>query len=164
MKGSEHATLERPPNHRLFDAVNQDGNVVKEKLSPVLQHRLESKNSAPLAPAPVINLSLGNDLLGLGLARAMQPSQNAGLGAHPGANLSAETVLPSNRGPGDDMSIKSFCARYDLSDDVLAKLQKHSFRKARGLRFVKITDLKEMGFEHGEIADLRDTVETWSST
>ncbi|KIK96302.1 hypothetical protein PAXRUDRAFT_772466 [Paxillus rubicundulus Ve08.2h10] len=67
LTGIEHTTLQKPPNHCLFGAVNQDGGITQEKLSPVLQHclnNLESKNTSH-SSALVINLSLSNNILGL---------------------------------------------------------------------------------------------------
>lgn len=158
LKGTDCATLGKPPSHRLFDAVKQDGTIAPEKLSPVLQRRLatlEPKNSTP--PGPVINVTLGNDILGL--------ARTAGSQNFPPHSIdnSNDLLLPANRLPGNDMPIVDFCTHYDLGDNILKKFQDNSFRKARSLRFVTIKDLKEMCFIHGEIADLRDAVEQWST-
>jgi hypothetical protein len=55
-----------------------------------------------------------------------------------------------------------FCAEYDLGDNILSKLIKNAYKEARFLRFVTIAELKEMGFQLGEIAAIRDAVERWS--
>ncbi|KAI6118043.1 hypothetical protein F5141DRAFT_1061721 [Pisolithus sp. B1] len=66
LKGNEHAIISKPPNHCLFDAINAHGSITQEKLSLVLQCHLalESKSNPPQASVPVINLMLGNNILG----------------------------------------------------------------------------------------------------
>ncbi|KAF8833100.1 hypothetical protein BDN67DRAFT_917616, partial [Paxillus ammoniavirescens] len=156
LKGIEHTTLAKPPNQRLFDAVNQHGNIAREKLSPVLQHHLnnlESKSS-PNSSAPVINLTLGNDILGFAAPWLPQHTNRT--------DVASDVLLPNTCAPGDKIPIMEFCAHYNLSDGVLKKLQENSFQKVRSLRFVSISDLKDMRFNHGEIADLWDAVKQWS--
>jgi hypothetical protein len=45
---------------------------------------------------------------------------------------------------------------------ALNKFTENFYKHARALRFVTIDELKEMGFRLGEIAGLRDAVESWS--
>ncbi|KAI5992525.1 hypothetical protein EDD15DRAFT_2168109 [Pisolithus albus] len=161
LKGNEHATISKPPNHRLFDAVDARGSISQEKLSPVLQRclALESKSNPPQASAPVINLTLGSDILGFVHAGMGPQTQMPQHRIEPTNN----PLLPATRIPGEDIPIIEFCTRYDLGDTILKKLQENSFRKARSLHFLSIKDLKEMGFVHGEVAELRDAVEQWST-
>jgi len=63
---------------------------------------------------------------------------------------------------GEDMSIDSFCEHFHLGGAILGKFAEHGFTWARMLRFIKIEELKEMSFKFGEIAGLKDAVETWS--
>ncbi|KAI5985290.1 hypothetical protein EDD15DRAFT_2374350 [Pisolithus albus] len=162
LKGTEHAMITKPPNHRLFDAIDTRGNITQEKLSPVLQHRLaalEPKSNTPQVSSPVINVTLGNDILGFAhtsMGPQLQMPQHK-------IETMNDSLLPMTHVPGEDMTIIDFCTRYDLGDMILKKLQDNSFRKARPLRFLTISALKEMGFVHGEIAELRDAVEQWST-
>ncbi|KIK77533.1 hypothetical protein PAXRUDRAFT_166520 [Paxillus rubicundulus Ve08.2h10] len=149
LKWIEHTTLQKPPNHHLFDTVNQDGGIAQEKLSLVLQchlNNLKSKNT-PHSSAPVINLILSNDILGLA---APLPPQCTN-----GTDISSDVLLPVTCAPGDKISIIEFCACYNLGDSILKKLQENSFWKACSLCFMSITDLKDMWFNHGQIADLQ---------
>jgi hypothetical protein len=62
MKGEDHASLEKPPNHRLFDAEHI-------AMSPVLKRRLDAQKATAVAAAPaaapVFNFTIGNDLANL---------------------------------------------------------------------------------------------------
>jgi hypothetical protein len=49
-----------------------------------------------------------------------------------------------------------------LGDNIHSKFINNAYKEARFLRFVTIAELKEMGFQLGEIAALRDAVERWS--
>jgi hypothetical protein len=160
LKGEAHATLEKPPNHKLFDGSQQ--------LSPVLQRRLDAQNAksnAPNAPsAPVFNFTIGNELVDL-----FRPSRPAPAPQHapaaplaPAYDLQCPTLLHSSRSPGIDMPLTEFCMVYDLGPGLLEKFHDNSYKDARVLRFVTIADLKEMKFQLGEIAALRDAVERWS--
>ena len=60
------------------------------------------------------------------------------------------------------MSLANFCQIYQLGDPILQKFVKNGFVQSRMLRFVQIAELKEMEFLLGEIAALKDAVETWS--
>jgi hypothetical protein len=60
------------------------------------------------------------------------------------------------------MSLANFCQIYQLGDPILQKFVKNGFVQSRMLRFVQIVELKEMEFLLGEIAALKDAVETWS--
>jgi hypothetical protein len=72
------------------------------------------------------------------------------------------TLLDPSRNPGQDMPLDQFCQLYDLSANILKRLQDNSYMHARILRFITIAELNVMEFRLGEIAALRDAVETWS--
>ncbi|KAF5380154.1 hypothetical protein D9615_006147 [Tricholomella constricta] len=160
LKGEEHATLDKPPNHRMFDAASIR--------SPVLQRRLDAQNqkNVPL-PAPVFNLTIGDGVFDrfLGSRSALPPPTLPLTPLAPAAavyDLQCPTLLHPARLPGQDMSLTQFCAMFKLGDAVLEKFHENGYNEARVLRFVTIEDLKEMKFRLGEIAALRDAVETWS--
>lgn len=176
--------MDKPPNHRLFDTKGT-------ALSPVLQHRLNlaASTSASLAPvinvtfvnefanpfmtiqapqiasasaslAPVINITFGNEFANpFKPIQAPQIAPTADVATLPG---SSRSLIPFSRKPGNDMSISAFCTYYNLDDSIAMKFNSHSFKKARLLRYVTFTDLKDMEFKFGEIAALRDAVEKWS--
>lgn len=161
MKGEECATLSKPPNHKLFD--NHPSPV-----SPVLQRRLENARTvAANAPsAPVFNISIGKDFVDLlrpPTVPQVAPMAPMLLPAHvPILDHDMSNLLSRSRVPGCDMSLVEFCERYNLGDNILARFTENFYREARVLRFVTIDELKEMGFRLGEIAGLRDAVESWS--
>ncbi|KAF9459546.1 hypothetical protein BDZ94DRAFT_1324692 [Collybia nuda] len=171
LKGDEHATLFKPPNHRLFDPINVP-------ISPVLQRRIEASKGTLAAPppAPVFNLNIGNELIHL-LRPPAPPPPNPPSVAAPAHAPAAAPLLPSHllnynpecptllhpsRSPGEDMLLSNFCNIYNLGQRVLDTFTKNSYKTARTLHFVTIAELKEMGFQFGEIAGLRNAIETWS--
>lgn len=99
-------------------------------------------------------------------ARARSPRPDAVPALAPAANLSYDlqcpTLLPPSRLPGKDMSLIDFCAMFDLVETILEKLHENMYKTARVLRFITIAELKEMGFKFGEIAALRDAVDSWA--
>jgi hypothetical protein len=61
------------------------------------------------------------------------------------------------------MPIKDFCTVFNLSANILGKLEENGYTDARMFRFVLLSELKDdMGFKLGETAALRDAVEGWS--
>ncbi|KAG0696077.1 hypothetical protein DFH29DRAFT_813490, partial [Suillus ampliporus] len=154
-KDTSEAMLEKPPNHRLFDAK-------ATAISPVLQRRADaqSKTASTSFSTLVINFSFGNEFasfLKMNHAALNVPATNIGP-----APDSTSSLLPPSSKPGNDMSIMSFCGLYKLDDTIAEKFASNSFKEARLLRYVTFADLKEMEFKIGKIAALRDAVERWS--
>ena len=158
MKGEECATLLKPPNHKLFDCRSSP-------VSPVLQRRLENARTITAVPsAPVFNISIGKDIVDL-FRPSATPVAPALLPAHmpqPVLDHDMSNLLPRSRIPGPDMPLGEFCERYNLGANILARFTENFYKEARVLRFVTVDELKEMGFRLGEIAGLRDAVDSWS--
>ena len=109
------------------------------------------------ASAPIINLTLGNDMLGI-----LHPPQAANIPA-PTLPLTFAMLIDSTRTLGVDCLVADFCHHWSLSNNIKAKLLENGYLHARMFRFIQISKLKEMKFLLGEIACLKDTVEQWSS-
>jgi hypothetical protein len=156
LKDDDSATLLKPPNHKLFDPTNS--------VSPIIQCRkaaLAAQNAvapAPAAPAPpVINFHGAFDFL-----RPLLPQPPAApINPAPSIQFSP-TLLPSTRLAGPDMPLETFCTTNGLSHKIIEKFTANDYLHARYLRFILIVELEAMGFTRGEIAALRDAVETWS--
>ena len=160
LKNDDSATLEKPPNHRLFDPSDQG-------LSPVLQRRQAAmcakSSGATSSSAPIINFTLGNEALNFLRPLVPQPPIPSALpAAQPPLDNFSSTLLPSTRRAGPDMRLDNFCAMFDLGLKILDKFTTNDYLHARFIRFILIRELEEMGFTRGEIAALRDAVETWS--
>ena len=157
MKGDEYATLEKPPNHKLFSAE-------KAILSPVLQRRKDAaaaaKNSGSSAAPPVFNITIGKEITDLFRAGPADPKPASVL--QPTATTAHETLLPPSHAPGIDLPLADFCTLYDLSPGIFQKLIDNDYKTAHFLCFLTFPEMKEMGFKLGEIAGLRDAVEKWS--
>jgi hypothetical protein len=154
LKGEEHAILYKPPNHKLFDPD-------KPVVSPVLQKRLAAAAAGPSnASAPVFNVTLGNELVGLFQPQAPPPLPPAALTHNTPLqyDLACPLLLPPTQTSGTDMTLNDFCAKYDLSPTILQKLHENSYTNACMLRFVMIDKLCKMGFRLGEMAALRDAL------
>ncbi|KAG1837958.1 hypothetical protein C8R48DRAFT_666962 [Suillus tomentosus] len=153
-KEASNATIDKPPNHRLFDP---------KAISPVLQRRLDAQAKTVTEPAsstPVVNVTFGNEFASL--FKSNHTALNTTTSEIGPAPISTSSLIPPLCKPGNDMSIVAFCALYQLDDSIATKFASHSFKEARLLRYVTFSDLKEMEFKFGEIAALRDAVERWS--
>ncbi|TFY78725.1 hypothetical protein EWM64_g5287 [Hericium alpestre] len=154
LKGNTFATLTQPLRHKLFD-------ISSKALSPVMARRMESqqtKGAPSAAAAPVFNFSIGSEVLSL-----FRPDMAAsGVVAAPNSDSSDALVHPSRK-LGPDMSLIDFCVMHNLGETVLDRFTKNGYKNTCSLKFVKISELKEMGFLLGEVAMLRDAVEGWSA-
>ncbi|KAG2152702.1 hypothetical protein DEU56DRAFT_752017 [Suillus clintonianus] len=155
LKDDGTATLEKPPHHKLFDV---------RKISPVLQRRLDSQNTKVSSPsAPVFNFTIGNEVLDIFRpwlpAAAVAPALSS---TSHSSDSACTTLLHPSRAQGRGIPLDEFCTEYDLGNNIHAKFAENAYKEARFLRFVTISELKEMGFQLGEIAALRDAVERWS--
>jgi hypothetical protein len=60
------------------------------------------------------------------------------------------------------MPISDFCHLYSLGDSILKKFVDNGYAHSHMLRFIQLSELKEMKFLLGEIAAMKDAVERWS--
>ena len=171
MKGDEHATIETPPNHRLFDPENA-------KLSPVLRKRAElaKQQGQQQGAAPIINFSFGRELADLLRGPLNAPAANVDPPIYmpPGSapiytappcdyDLSCPTLLQVNRKTGIDMALDAFCELYELDDGIRDRFREHRYKYARMFRFLTMKDMEAMAFKAGEIAEVRDAIDRWSA-
>ena len=178
LRGDDCATLERPPNHRLFDAENS-------ALSPVLRRRIEAANKAAPAPAsaPVFNITIGKEIVELFHPTAptatataapnipvsapasapTSPSRATTQACRDSYDMHCLTVLQTNRNPGPEMSIGDFCTTYRLSNAIKTKLQDNGYEETFTLRFLTLEELKDIKLLGGEIASVRHAVHKWST-
>ncbi|KAG1879264.1 hypothetical protein C8R48DRAFT_588993, partial [Suillus tomentosus] len=154
LKDDGTATLEKPPHHKLFDV---------RKISPVLQQWLDSQNTKiPPPSAPVFNFMIGNKVLDIFCPQLPAVAATPAVFTSHLSDPSCATLLHPSRAQGRDIPLDEFCTTYDLGNNIHAKFIQNAYKEARFLRFVTITELKEMGFQLGEIAVLCDAVERWS--
>jgi hypothetical protein len=142
--------LTYPPRHKLFDSI-----------SPVIlarQSRQQNAAAPAASAAPVINLTLGHDILGL--ARPPILPQDSVPNT---SSSAAQMLLNAGRNTGIDCLVTEFCQEYDLTENLQKKLSDNGYTKARMFRFIRISELKDMSFLNGEIAALKDAVEQWST-
>ncbi|EIW85533.1 hypothetical protein CONPUDRAFT_150340 [Coniophora puteana RWD-64-598 SS2] len=146
LKGdSEESTLEKPPNHSLFD-INQ-ASTLKPDILEERQKMLAAKN-APAVAQPIINVHIPQMP-----SASLQQATNSG---------NSDQLLPPDRLPGASMPLVAFCQQYELDGDILKKLEEHKFRQVEHLRFTTLPVLEKMGLHFGEVAALQHAVENWS--
>jgi len=73
-----------------------------------------------------------------------------------------ETLLPRTRSGGTDMPIGEFGKQYFVNKNVVDKLSGLGYDTAGSLRFATIQNLREDGFEWGEVNLLKDAVDKWA--
>jgi hypothetical protein len=157
MKGEEQATLEKPPNHKLFSAD-------KAPISPILQRRMDSAKNAgtsTAAQAPVFNITIGKEITDLFRPTECLPPPSSALPSGSGSTLGSPflphtshdspNLLPPSHTPGMDMSLEEFCMLFTLSPSILEKLTNNDYKTAHMLHFVTFAELKEMGFKLGAL-------------
>jgi hypothetical protein len=71
-------------------------------------------------------------------------------------------LLPPNTNIGARITIQAFCDVYDLDMSIRDKFHAHGFKNADVFYLVKLSDLKEMEFKVGEIAELQNAVRQWA--
>jgi hypothetical protein len=142
MQGEDFASINQPPNHRLFD-YNSD----YTKLTPLLCQRLEDSKTANAAStgnaalAPTINFSIGKELVDL--LRLPPPLQvSADSQAPPiytasppqkGFDIGCPTLLQTNGKAGPDMTLEVFCTTYVLDDAIRDSFKENCYKHARML-------------------------------
>ena len=170
MRGEDFASIDQPPNHRLFD-YNSD----TTKLTPLLCKRLEDAKTANTAPntTPTINFSIRKELVDLlrpppalqaaaASADSLTPPVYTAPLLQNSFDIDCPTLLQANRKPGSDMTLEVFCATYQLDDAIRDRFKEHRYKHARMLRYLTIKDMEWMKFWAGEIAEVQDAIDHWS--
>lgn len=153
-RGPEFADLEKPPNHVRFNDL-RIGQAVDS--SPLLQRRMAERSQAT-SSAPIVNFNLPPDLFNafrLPVTKPASPVQAISTAA------TTDSLLPDAAKPGPCLSLSEFCAAYSLSGNIHKKLDDNGYTGSSTISYIRVSELKEMGFKHGEIAAMKDAVRQW---
>jgi len=74
-----------------------------------------------------------------------------------------DLLLPGSAAPVPCLTLQQFCSKYSLSDAVYQKLDENGYTGSNTISYIRVSELKEMGFKHGEIAAMKDAVRQWVS-
>ena len=72
-----------------------------------------------------------------------------------------DLLLPRLAAPGPRLTLQQFCSEYSLSNAVYHKLDENGYTGSNTISYIQVSELKEMGFKHGEIAAMKDAVRQW---
>jgi hypothetical protein len=121
-------TIEKPPNHKEFDGLSSN---LLSDTAPLIQRRLAERNNAQAAPSasntPTINFNVPNDFFSF-LRPATGPNLllYAAPTDHVSNTIDAPLLSVSAR-PGPDLPLADFCAAFELSQDIHAKLADNGY-------------------------------------
>ncbi|KAJ7705047.1 hypothetical protein B0H17DRAFT_1193527 [Mycena rosella] len=109
LKGPQFATLDSPPNNKLFDALNPKA---LGSQSLLVQRRLELRDKQQNGAVPQINnnFTIPPELLGV-LRQPTLPAPTAAASTTP-------SLIPPQLAPGAKLSIEDFCCVYELDDKI----------------------------------------------
>ncbi|KAJ6522821.1 hypothetical protein DFH09DRAFT_1330406 [Mycena vulgaris] len=139
----EPVGLNNPPDTKLF--LHQESALDNSNL-------IRNRKSATKDSNITINLTLPNALL---------PPAAPHARSHP-ASATAPAIHQPQRLPiPPQMTLETFCIRYDLSPHIQEKLAAYSVTGPQTLRHLKNTHLEEATLNMGEIADVRDAQDRW---
>lgn len=158
MKGDDSATVETPPNSRIFDFVPENSKSLRSTLQKP-RDDAQAKNSAAQGFRPVINFNMPPELFGRPpVAQAnLQPPSETEITVTPNSPL----YPPGSIKPQVPFMLVDFCATYNLSDDILSRFTDNGFTTLNQLGYISLVDLKDMVFKRGEIAGIQDAIAVW---
>ncbi|KAF7326738.1 hypothetical protein MVEN_02592700 [Mycena venus] len=152
---------ETPPNHKLFNPKSNSS-----RLAPptILQRRIAQANESATPAAPIIhnNFSFPDGLVDLLRGGPAHPSATTPTTSSSLSAAENTMLLPPNTGVGARMPISDFCERYDLGTSIAEKLTNNGYKYSSVFYLIKLSELKEMEFRPGEVAELRDAVGQWA--
>jgi hypothetical protein len=155
VKGDDSATVETPPNSRIFDFVPENS---KSMRSTLQKRRDDAQAKASTAQGPVINFNMPPELFGrppVTPANPQRPSESE-ITVTPNSPLYPPSIKPQV-----PLTLVDFCAMYNLSGDILSRFTDNGFTTLNQLCYISLTDLKEMVFKRGEIAGIQDAIAVW---
>jgi hypothetical protein len=159
-RGPDDATLEKPPNHYIFDKIRKrDSDSTKE--SPLLAlRRAQMKGSSgslttPSSTAPIVNYNY------YGSGFTSQPPSGAASASASSSN-DVLPLIPTGHLPGELLEISVFCDRYQVGNEIKQCLKENAYDDTISFDILVIWDLKELNLKPGQIARLRSAVSKWS--
>lgn len=160
-KGEEFATINKPPNNELFDKLDPRGLAAR---SPLLQRRLELNQQKAAAANPQININFPPELVGLfGRPAAPDPAgAPAPVSRAAPAPPDVPMLIPPGVAAGPSLSVKDFCAQYDLDDDICTRFRQFKYKKTDSFRYITLNQLDKMEFMPGEVAELQVAIAKWT--
>jgi hypothetical protein len=155
VKGDDSATVETPPNSRIFDFVPENS---KSKRSTLQKRRDDAQAKISAAQGPVINFNMPPELFGRPPVTPAnpQPPSESEITVTPNSPLYPPSVKPQV-----PLTLVDFCATYNLSGEILSRFTDNGFTTLNQLCYISLTDLKEMVFKRGEIAGIQDAIAVW---
>jgi hypothetical protein len=154
-------TLDKLLNHKEFDTLS--ANLLSDT-APLIQQCLAERNAgqstSSTSAAPTINFNIPNDILAF-LRPPPVPLPNTP--GHSLVNSADLPILPVSARPSPDLSLPDFCTAYSLSPEIHMKLMGNGYTGTQTIRYIIISELKEMGFKNGEIAAMKDAVAWWAN-
>jgi hypothetical protein len=153
VKGDDSATVETPPNSRIFDFVPENSKALRSTLQ---KRRDYAQAKTSVAQGPVINFNMPPKLFGrpsVTPANPQPPSETTVTSNSP--------LYPPNIKPQKTLTLINFCAAYNLSGDILVRFTDNGFTTFNQLCYISLADLKEMVFKRGEIAGIQDAIAVW---
>jgi hypothetical protein len=71
-------------------------------------------------------------------------------------------LIPHGALPGPKLSIKEFCERHALDNEICACFRQNKYTKTETLAYIKLSQLELMGFMGSEIAQMQYAVSSWT--
>ncbi|KAI0058278.1 hypothetical protein BV25DRAFT_1919480 [Artomyces pyxidatus] len=180
VKGNDEASIDKPPNHKAFDALSKDTkgstSIMDQRIKEAnAKQTLASSGSVSYPPSSMANAippQFMDVLANLAAAVRTGPTTaTATATATTSAPATTATssrhdqsqhLLPLSLDAGARLPISDFCRIYDLDDGISRTLTENKFKYTSSFRHILIEDLKGMGLALGEIAELREAVLSWA--
>ncbi|KAI6148063.1 hypothetical protein BKA82DRAFT_16709 [Pisolithus tinctorius] len=133
---------------------------------PLLQQHISEWNQSQAAVnTPVINFNIPHEIFSI----FCPPTATTTWIASPtkeaistAKSTNHDLLLPTSASPGPHLTLNEFCLMYSLSNSVHQKLDENGYMTSNTITYIHISELKEMGFKHGEIAAMKDAVRQWA--
>jgi hypothetical protein len=177
LKGPDTATLQKPPSHHLFNALN---NNQVGQANALLERRARlNAQSAPAPPvAPTMNFNLNIPAEVATFLRPQAPpgppavdvpaatARDPGLVLQPlpvVSNTLQSMLISSDRLPGPELSLADFCSKYGLTNGISQKLDENGYAGSHTFEYASWDEMRDAGLKSGEIAQLKHAIAKWST-
>jgi hypothetical protein len=160
------ATLEKLPNHKVFDFapdnVKAKPSILQRCSAAVQNQSLSSQQPIQifngmtaemlnlLRPSPVTPATPISDVVASSVTTSGQPVSTLN---SPLFSASIKPLIP--------IPLAEFCSAHNLSNEILRRFSDNGFTSVNQLCYITLSDLKDMEFKRGEVAAIQDAIETW---
>ncbi|KZT00861.1 uncharacterized protein LAESUDRAFT_764251 [Laetiporus sulphureus 93-53] len=154
-------TTDKPPNSHLFNTVSTGAFGQMSLMLEMMLEVNETCSASSTLTSLTVNFNLPPELFTVFRSQSSSMDLSSSVIPTP-ISCALAMLIASDHLPGLKLSTEEFCIAYSLTSDVKTRLLENGYCSMHTFEYIELTELEQMEFKKGEIAQLRAAVTKWS--